>query len=188
MDIIKVFSDKIISRQLSRGRMRIADFKSNVTEHLWDISDKRDKVRLLTILVDEVKKDYEEHKLVCERPNSCNQNEFYELALYYLRNELIDLDIILDENTFTEEDKKSAESKLDQILKEIEFLKKGQELIYEDLLAEIEELKELYFLGKKNWSQLLMGKVVEMTVSGVIGGTVSQNIIDIAKEQLPKLI
>ena len=61
------------------------------------------------------------------------------------------------------------------------MLKKGQELIYNDLLNEIEELKELYFLGKKNWKQLLAGKIIEMVTGGVLNETVSKELIELTE-------
>ena len=39
--------------------------------------------------------------------------------------------------------------KLDKILSDLQTLKNGQQIIYEDLKEEIESLKELYILGKK---------------------------------------
>lgn len=61
-------------------------------------------------------------------------------------------------------------------------------MLYEDLLKEINELKDLYFLGKKKWYQLLIGKSVEMAAGGIVSETVSKQIIEQVKSNLPGLI
>lgn len=67
-------------------------------------------------------------------------------------------------------------------------MKAGQQVIYDDLLKEINELKELYFLGKKKWHQILVGKGVDMVSSGIISETVSKQIINSIEPALTKLI
>lgn len=189
MDIIKKIANKIIYYNIIDEDVSGLDsFKREVNNSLDEIVDKTNKIHLLNLLITSIDEVYKEHLKKCKSKDNCRYNDLYDYSLFFLQNELLRLDVIINENTFTKEDKNTAEHKLDLILKEIQFLKNGQELIYEDLLAEIEELKKLYFLGKKNWHQLLMGKVIEMTASEIIGETVAKNIVDIVKEQLPRLI
>jgi hypothetical protein len=49
-------------------------------------------------------------------------------------------------------------------------------------------LKNLYFIGKKNWCQNLAGKSLEMVASGVVSETVSKKLISIAGVTFNKLI
>lgn len=52
---------------------------------------------------------------------------------------------------------------LDELKSEIEKLRKGQEIIYDDFVDEIEELKSLInVLGKKNFSQIVKGKLIDI--------------------------
>ena len=51
----------------------------------------------------------------------------------------------------------------------------------EILRIEIEELKNLYVLGKKNWKQLLLGKTGEMVSSGIVSEEVSKPLFELAK-------
>lgn len=79
---------------------------------------------------------------------------------------------------FSEEDRSNANSRIDDILSELEKLKMGQEIIYTDVLNELNEMREMFFLNKKTWRQLLTGKLVEMVAAGVVSETISKRIAD----------
>jgi len=83
--------------------------------------------------------------------------------------------------SFTYEEMQSANDKLEIIIEDIQKLKAGQEVIWTDVRKELEELKALYFLGKKNWRQLLLGKLTEMTAAGLVGDTLSKAIEEMLK-------
>ncbi|HEY4064129.1 MAG TPA: hypothetical protein VGM30_19620 [Puia sp.] len=93
---------------------------------------------------------------------------------------------------FTFEEMKTANAGLDamikKILEEFNILKLGQEAIWTDIRNDIEELKSLYSLGKKNWWQLLIGKLTEMTTSGIISETLSKTILDSLKPGISHLL
>jgi|GEM_PF-1278696 len=82
---------------------------------------------------------------------------------------------------FTFEEMHAADAKLDAILEELQKLKAGQEVIWTDIREDIEELKNLYSLGKKNWRQLLLGKIAEMVASGIVSDTASKAVEEIIK-------
>lgn len=90
--------------------------------------------------------------------------------------------------TFTINEIISMNQRLDEVLKDLQTLKTGQEIIWTDFLKEIDELKELYSLPKKNWKQLFIGKVVEMVTSGVISETVSKSIVEAIQPNIGKLL
>lgn len=58
------------------------------------------------------------------------------------------------------------------ILEELEKQGFGQQIIFE----EIEDLKNHFNLGKKNWFQLLKGKVIDLTLKKVLNKTIVQEI------------
>jgi hypothetical protein len=89
---------------------------------------------------------------------------------------------------FTEDEIEMLNAKLDGVLEDLSKLKAGQEVIYTDVLKEIEELKYLYSLGKKNWRQLFKGKFIEMAASGLVSETVSKRIADIINPVINNLI
>jgi hypothetical protein len=94
--------------------------------------------------------------------------------------------------SFTVDEMFRASVALDQILKEIKEdikeLKLGQEIIWTDILAEINELKTLYSLSKRNWIRILLGKITDMTVGGIISETLSKKIIEYIKPAVVQLL
>lgn len=89
---------------------------------------------------------------------------------------------------FSINDRKETNDLLHKILNELEVLKLGQEITYDDLKDSFEELKEYYFLNKKTWQQLVMGKVMEMVASGVISETASKAIVKIVNDNYKSII
>lgn len=62
-------------------------------------------------------------------------------------------------------DKDTIDSKIDELMKKLEKLGFGQQIIFDEL----EELRDLYStLDKKNWGQLVKGKIVDLGLSQVI--------------------
>lgn len=68
------------------------------------------------------------------------------------------------EEEFTTEEESNLHSKLNHIIDELEKQGFGQQIIFD----EIEDLKNHFNLGKKNWFQLLKAKLVDLTVEKVL--------------------
>jgi len=63
------------------------------------------------------------------------------------------------------DDKEIINSKIDDLMEKLEKLGFGQEIIYDEL----EELKELYIhLNKKNWGELVKGKIIDLGLQQII--------------------
>jgi hypothetical protein len=190
MDVIKETANRFADSRLRGGFTKYEEFIESAKYKLYDIDNSNDKIKFINILLEKNSSEYEQHKLACTTPGSmeCRQNYAHETVTYYLTQELERLGIVLNDDTFTEEEKTHAESKLDQILRDLNEVKLGQQVLYEDLTKEINELRDLYFLGKKKWHQLLIGKGVDMVASGIISETVSKQLIETVKTSFPTLI
>ena len=188
MSIIEKIARQSFDKNIEYGFDNYKDVINEIRYGANDINPKLDKIRFLNIHLDLVNEKYEKHLLVCKNPGKCQENIEYESIAYFLRQELEGLDVVVNEDTFTVEEKNKGDEKLDQILKQIEELKLGHQIIYDDLINEINELRELYFLGKKKWHQMLAGKFVDMTVSGIVSETISKQILDSIKPDFTKLI
>jgi hypothetical protein len=188
MNIIEKFAKESIQRNIEYEIDDYKDAISNIKEKIYDFDDTLDKIKFLSLHIDAVNKLYNEHLPKCNNPADCDINFQCESLLYFLRQEIGKFGVNVNEDTFTVEQKIEAEDKLDKILKQIEELKLGQQIIYDDLTNEISELKELYFLGKKKWHQMLAGKIVDMTVSGLVSETLSKHIIESLKPNFRNLI
>ena len=188
MNIIEKLAHQSFERNIDYGIDNYKDVINTIRYSANDIDAKLDKIKFLSIHLDLVNEKYDKHLLSCTNPENCKDNRDFESIAYFLRQELGRLDVPINEDTFTIEDKAIGEEKLDSILNKIEELKLGHQIIYDDLLHEINELRELYFLGKRKWHQILAGKFVDMTVSGVISESISKEIIDSIKPDFTRLI
>jgi len=71
---------------------------------------------------------------------------------------------------FSDSDKLAIKKSLDSLFEQLQELKLGQELIYNDLSEEIESLERLMeFLSKKDWFQLLKGKLLDAGLGTLSG-------------------
>lgn len=130
------------------------------------------------------KKAYDNHYSRCKaikRGEICRLNVFFEDLLFFLQNELEDVKSNLPNSDFSNTEKMSSNIAIDEIINEINKLQAGQQVIYEDVIKEVEELKTLYFLGKKHWFQLFAGKLTEMTAGGIISETVSKGLLKLVE-------
>lgn len=65
-------------------------------------------------------------------------------------------------DTFSASEKKIIIEKLNDLTEQLKKIQLGQEVTYDDIRAEMKEMKELLsVLGKKHWSQVLKGKMVD---------------------------
>ena len=177
MEFIDKYTKDFTRIYLKGNIAKHEDIISKTRIRLNEIDNQLDKTRFLSGILNENNELYSKHLKRCERPNDCPQNYAHESINYFLTQEINRLGIKTDDNLFTKQDIDIINDKLDEILKTQDELKKGQEIIHDGLLDEINELKDLYFIGKKNWFQLLYGKCIEMTISGVISETVSKEIV-----------
>ncbi|AWW31006.1 hypothetical protein DN752_13220 [Echinicola strongylocentroti] len=84
------------------------------------------------------------------------------------------------EDYYSQNEFEKVREDIDKIFEELQKQGKGQEIIYDDLMAEFEELKELIStLNKKNLGQLLKGKLMDWGIS--------QGVTSIADEVIKQL-
>jgi hypothetical protein len=187
-DVVEEKAFGFISRKLdnvSSSEKLISELESQ----LYNYNKESDKLKFVTIVSQYVQEESEKHAKVCQNPTTCPTSQSHREANFFINQMLEEYGIgINNHEVFTSEEKVENDRKLDELLKEIEKLRMGQEIIYDDLINEIEELKNLYFIGKKNWYQNLAGKSLEMVASGVVSETVSKKLISIAGDTFSKLI
>lgn len=84
---------------------------------------------------------------------------------------------------FSSDESRTLKAKINELGDRLSRIEVGQQITYDDLIQELEELKKLLdVLGKKNWLQILKGKLVDAGF-GVIADQVSELIIEIFKEE-----
>lgn len=97
------------------------------------------------------------------------------LGKEYVEDNLLDSFFYNPFDKFSETEKSELSTKLDELLERIKKLELGQQVTYDDFEAEFKELKVLMnVLGKKDWKQLLYGKLVDAGL-----GAISSKVLDI---------
>jgi hypothetical protein len=89
---------------------------------------------------------------------------------------------------FSEQEVYTANKKLDLIIDLVEKHFTGNTLQWYDVKNEINEMRNHYSLPKKNWCQMLYGKLKEMILSGIISETISKEVVALGKSVIQKLI
>lgn len=166
------------------------EFIEDVETRLWDYSKESHKVIFLDELLTRFKIDLDEHSEKCtwNQKSPCPDEIIYEDVLFFLQNKLDEIEDILDPHELTREDRYNISETLNTVLDEINLLRLGQELTYDDLSQEFVELRENMHLSKKNWRELFTGKLSNMVASGVVSETVSKKIVEIVADNIGKIV
>ncbi|MNJ86439.1 hypothetical protein D3C87_39350 [compost metagenome] len=189
MNFIEKKAQKLVDYYLSNNNIgNPKNLLQNVNKDLIDVDSEEDKTAYLTIILEANDLQYNEHLKVCKNIDSCSENDAHEEVNYFLHQELIRIGVRVNEDVFTREEKETLTDSLNKFASDLKDLKDGQQVIYDDLLAEIQELKKWFILGKKNWRQLAVGKAGEMVVGGVISEATAKPLFEMIKSGVTKLI
>lgn len=162
-------------------------FIDHVRIRIHDYNKVNHQVIFMETLLNRIKIEYDEHYKVCTNKKNCETNKFHENVLFFLQEDLEVLEAKISPEDFKNSEKDLINQNLEKILEELKTIKLGQEITYDDLSNEFEELKDLYFLNKKHWSQIFAGKLTEMVGSGVISEAFSKRIIELINENYDNL-
>ena len=165
------------------------EFVSDVRSELYEYRKDIYKLEFIEHLINRIKGDYDNHLKVCKakKREDCFNNVFYENTLFFLQEEIEDIEGTLDSTEFNLIERDHLSSAINQILSDLGKIKIGQQITYDDLSDELLELKDYYYLNKRNWTQLFLGKMTEMIAAGAISETVSKELIEVIKVNYPTL-
>jgi hypothetical protein len=185
MDIVKNRANEYANRiYIWSGYIDPDEVIQNVNAEVYKIRPQADKIKYLTTFLERNSKSLQEHEIKCIKKGDCELETNLHTIAYFLNQELETLGVIIDSNAFSSEEKLNLENRLDGLLKDNEQLRNGQEILFNEL----QELKNLFYLGKKNWWQLLLGKTGEMVAGGIIGETLSKQIVEALKPSIKSMI
>jgi len=165
----------------------IGNLRIQLNEYRKQIHKLEFTERIMTML----KINYDKHLITCKFPNDrlkCYLNKNYENSLFFIQNEREDLLENLPESEFTNVEKFEINESIVKIIEDLQTIQLGQQITYDDILAELNELKEFYYLNKKHWSQLLIGKLSEMVAAGVVSESISKDIVEAVSKHYEGLI
>ncbi len=190
MNIVEKEADRFFNRLYRNGKTNtLENLKSHITSKLYDFNRNRDKLDFLKIIRQKSVDDRDEHMKKC---NGCGYGEERNIGIFAIDQEIDDINRFYSfepksEDEFTSEQESELHNKLNDILNKLEQQGFGQQIIFD----EIEDLKNHFKLGKKNWFQLLKGKVVDLTLKKVLNKTIVQEIYNQLSdgfEQVVKMI
>jgi hypothetical protein len=188
MDIIKKLAEDFSNYHFNRRSVDSEEIVSLAQSEIYKIDNHLDKIKFLNIVLERNAIDLEKHKIGCTNTTTCREDLAYANNTYFLTQELNRLGVQFNDDSFTSTEKNETESKLDKILQELKDIKDADQLLYDEFVKEINELRDLYYLGKKKWYQLLVGKGTEMVAGGIVSETVAKQVIETVKISFPHLL
>lgn len=164
----------------------LENIKSSLTTKLYNFNRERDKLDFLKIIRQIAIKDKEEHMKSC---NGCDYDKARDIAVFAIDQEVDEINSFFthkpkSNDEFSVEQESELHNKLNNILKKLNEQGFGQQIIFD----EIEDLKNHFNLGKKNWFQLLKGKVVDLTFKKILNKTIVQEIYNQLSEGFEQVV
>jgi hypothetical protein len=170
---------------------RHEDFIQKVRTQMYEYRKDAHKLEFIDHIIILIKVDYDKHLTVCNysrEKGKCPTNKNYENTLFFVQNERDEILENLTTEDFKPQERAEINESLQKIIADLEKIKLGQEITYDDLIEELKDLKEFYYLNKKHWSQMLIGRLTEMVASGVISETISKDIVETVAKHYDGLI
>jgi len=94
--------------------------------------------------------------------DECRFAKFYKVVLFFLQNELDFQEKDLPFSYFKRSERLQIDQEVEAIVNLLPVLKQSDKNKYIRFRLELNEMKNYYFLDKKNWKQLFLGKVLVM--------------------------
>ncbi len=146
----------------------IDDLSSTLSSKLYSFKSEKDKLYFLNILRKEVLNQKLVHEKTCPKLN-CVFSQERENGLFVIDQEIEEISSTYEykpnkSDEFDSQQKSELHNSLNEIKDSLAKLGFGQEIIFNEL----DELKNHLNLGKKNWFQLLKGKLFDLTVNEVL--------------------
>ena len=136
---------------------------------LWELNKTEDRVQFVGFIIRRIIEDVSDHVKICKQPH-CQVEPNSQKILYFLYGKLEEYGLPVFTEDFSIEEIRANNSTINQINSKLEEIKIGENIIYDDILEKIAELKSdleslkgVYPLGKKKWYQLAGGMIASKT-------------------------
>lgn len=186
--IQKQAADFYESSEYSDGFGHYKPFVNEAKTAIHDYHKVAHKIEFIDEIIIILKRNFDSHMLVCQSPKTCPTNKFYENTLFFLEEKIEELEQQLPVSDFNRIQKQQVLVALDALVADLNNLKTGQQITYDDLMQEFKDLRDFLYLDKANFTQLLLGKITEMAAGGIVSETVSKSLLDVVREHYPTLI
>ena len=149
-----------------------------------------DKIVFVERIAFQLKVKYDRHLLLCTLHETCSCRfvSFFESVLFYLQYELRKLENILSQAESKVFERSTINSTLKAIVDRINATEIGNKLDYHLFMIEMDELKNYYYLNKKIWHQLLVGKLTDMLGQKIVNESLCKEILIAVDSIYPELL
>jgi hypothetical protein len=186
MNIIQKQTDEFIRLYMHHYKNH-RDFIDEVKDFISAYNKTAHQIESIERINRHAKIEFDKH-YPCPNPDNCQIDNFYENTMFFLQEEIEELESLLEPSDFSRDSKTTTNETLQKLIEEINKLKLGQQIIYDDFSEEFEELKSFYYLNRKNWAQLLAGKITTIVAGGIVNETVSKDLIELIETYYQNLI
>lgn len=127
-----------------------------------------------------VNANYERHLVHCSltHQDQCRFSKFYKVVLFYLQNEIDYQEKDLPFTYFKKRERLLIDKNIEEMLDLLSGIKLSDKNNYLKFKMELNEMKGYYFLDKKNWKQLFLGKVMAMVNSDILTYEQSNKLVE----------
>lgn len=187
MNIVEQEAENYFRRFYRSGKTNdIENLKDSLDSKLYQFNRDRDKLDFLKILRQKSVEEKDEHMKKC---SGCGFEKERLSGIFVIDQEIESINRFYDyqptpEDSFTPEEETDIHNKLNDIIEKLNKQGFGQEVIFN----EIEELKNHFNLGKKNWFQLFRGKLIDLSVEKVLDETVIKEIHHYVTENFDQVL
>ena len=101
-------------------------FVSEVKSELWEYNKTSHKIQFLEQVILGLKKGFDDHLASCK--NECDIKKFYENSLFFLQEELEEIESTVEGIDFNRTEKSQINEALEKILSDLNTLKLGQQI------------------------------------------------------------
>jgi len=169
MNIIEKQAEEFADYLYNAGdNNRLEDIESRLSDKLYYLKRDRDKLDFLKILRNHTLNEKIDHEKDCATKN-CGFSRARDTGIFLIDQEVDEIKEYYTfspkkEEEFNSEEESQLHSKLNEIIDKLEKQGYGQEILFQ----EIEDLKNHFDLGKRNWFQLLKGKLFDLGVEKIL--------------------
>jgi len=180
MDVIDQLAQEFLEENLDF--VQSDDFIPKLKQAAEYIDAKADRIRFITGIMEGVTGWIDNHRKDCKQAD-CYAEGIYRKVSYFLQQELGRLGVVVDEDAFSTQERDAMHEKLEKILNELAQIKEGQGVVAQD----VEDLKDLMYLGKKKWYKQYVGTVSGWVTSGVIKEATAKPLLATMNDMLGQL-
>ena len=157
-------------RRFSRNSCDHGYFIKKTKEVVLNYNKNTQKVFFLENLLSVVNNKFERHLVFCSTKD-CRFVNYFRTIIFYIKSEIDYYESTISSSHLTKSERYSINVEINLMIKAIADLKEKNASKYAYFLTEIKEIKNYFYLDKKIWKQLLIGKIYDMEHNNIINMT-----------------